>query len=31
MAKNYSFSRDDDLAELKRRGVDTAEFERPVD
>jgi len=28
MAKNYSFTREEALAELKRRGVDTSEFER---
>lgn len=31
MAKNYGFTREEALAELKRRGVDTSEFERPVD
>ena len=30
MAKNYSFSREDALAELKARGVDTSEFEKSV-
>lgn len=30
MAKDYGFSREDALAELKRRGVDTSEFENPA-
>lgn len=31
MAQNYGFTREEALAELKRRGVDTSEFERPMD